>query len=118
METNIRIPKTIFVSDTHVVAILANVLENALKGSLLATSKPWIDLFMVQRGAKLIIQCKNICADDIHFSNGIPRAVGRTGVGVTSIIDTVSEYSGNAEFMAEDGVFTCRMVLNDPAISN
>ena len=118
METNIRIPKTIFVSDTHVVAILANVLENALKGSLLATSKPWIDLFMVQRGSKLIIQCKNSCADDIHFSNGIPRAVGRTGVGVTSIIDTVSEYSGNAEFMAEDGAFTCRMVLNDPAISN
>ena len=118
MDTNIRIPKNIFIKDTHVVAILANALENALKGSLLSKSDPWVDLFMIQRGPKLIIQCKNSCADNIHFSNGRPKAVGRTGVGVTSIIDTVSEYAGNTEFMAEDGIFICRMVLNDPAISN
>lgn len=118
MTTNIRVGKTVFVKDTHMVAILANVLENALKGSLLSKDKPWIDFFMIQRGPKLIIQCKNSCADNIHFSNGIPRAVGRTGVGVTSIIDTVCDYAGNTEFSADDGVFTCRMVLNDPAISN
>lgn len=118
MTTNIRVRKTVFVKDTHMVAILANVLENALKGSLLSKDKPWIDFFMIQRGPKLIIQCKNSCADNIHFSNGIPRAVGRTGVGVTSIIDTVCDYAGNTAFSADDGVFTCRMVLNDPAISN
>lgn len=118
MDINIRIPKNVFVKDTHVVAILANVLENALKGSLLAKSTPFIDLSMIQRGPKLIIQCKNSCEKNIHFSNGLPRAVGRTGVGVTSIVDTVSEYSGNAEFTADDGIFTCRMVLNDPAVSN
>ena len=118
METNIQVQQNFFVKDTHTVAILANLLENALKGSLLAKGEPWIDFSMVQRGAKLIIQCKNSCSDGICFLNGIPRAVGRTGVGVTSIIDTVSDYAGNAEFFAEDGVFTCRMVLNDPAISN
>lgn len=118
MEINLRIPKTLFVKDTHMVAILANVLENALKGSTLSESSPFIDLFMVQRGKKLIIQCKNSCAENVCFSEGRPRAVGRTGVGVTSIIDTVSEYSGNTEFMAEDGNFTCRMVLNGPAVSN
>ena len=108
----------IFVKDTHMVAILANLLENALKGSLLSKENPWVDLFMVQKKQKLIIQCKNSCADNIHFSNGLPRAVGRTGVGVTSIIDTVSGYAGNTEFSSDDGVFTCRMVLNDHAISN
>ena len=118
MDTNIRIPKNLFVKDTHTVAILANLLENALKGSLLSKEKPWIDFSMIQRGPKLIIQCKNSCADNIHFLNGVPRAVGRTGVGITSIIDTVSDYAGNTEFSADDGVFTCRMVLNDPAISN
>lgn len=118
MDINLRIPKTLFVKDTHMVAILANVLENALKGCILSQSSPFIDLSMVQRDPKLIIQCKNSCADNICFSDGRPRAIGRTGVGITSIIDTVSEYSGNAEFMAEDGIFTCRMVLNDPAVSN
>lgn len=118
MSVDIRIGKMIFVKDTHMVAILANLLENALKGSLLSKENPWVDLFMVQKKQKLIIQCKNSCADNIHFSNGLPRAVGRTGVGVTSIIDTVSDYAGNTEFSSDDGVFTCRMVLNDPAISN
>jgi hypothetical protein len=118
MSTDVRIKKDIFVKETHTVAIIANLLENAVKGSLRSSGEHWIDFFMVQRGQKIIIQCKNSCADDIHFSDGIPRAIGRTGVGVTSIIDTVADYAGNTEFFAENGVFTCRMVLNDPMISN
>lgn len=118
LKADIRIGKTLFVKDTHIVAILANVLENALKGSVQSDGAPWIELFMVYRNRKLIIQCKNSCAEQVHFIGGRPQAVGRTGVGVRSIVETVSEYAGNTEFSAKDGVFSCRMVLNEPEISN
>lgn len=118
LKADIRIGRTLFVKDTHIVAILANVLENALKGSVRAEREPWIELFMVHRNQKLIIQCKNSCADNIRFVSGRPQAVGRTGVGVRSIVETVSEYAGNTEFSAKDGVFSCRMVLNEPKLSN
>lgn len=69
---------------------------------------------MIQhKGNKLIIQCKNSCAEDVHFSNGLPQAVGRTGTGITSIVDAAAAYAGNTEFSAQHGTFVSRILLND-----
>ena len=65
------------------------------------------------KGQKLIIQCRNSCADDVRFQDNLPQAVGRTGIGVVSIVDTAAAYAGNTEFLTENGVFITRILMND-----
>ena len=101
------------IRDTELVAILANLLENAVKGSLESSAEPWIDLMIHHKGTKLIIQCKNSCRDDIRFHNGLPQGIERRGIGVTSIVDAAALYAGNVEFFTNHGVFFSRVLLND-----
>ena len=113
MKVDIRMGQETAVRDTDLVAILANLLENAVKGSLLSGSEPWIELMIGRKGSKLRIQCRNSCAGDIRFAGGLPQAVGRAGIGVSSIVDTAALYAGNTEFFAENGIFTGRVLLNE-----
>lgn len=113
METDIRMRKETAIRNTEMVAILANLLENAVKGCMEGPKEPWIHLMIQHKGNKLIIQCKNSCAEDVHFSNGLPQAVGRTGTGITSIVDAAAAYAGNTEFSAQHGTFVSRILLND-----
>ena len=113
MAVDVRMRKETAVRDTDLVAILANLLENALKASVLAEGPPWVEMTIVHKGTKLMIQCRNSCAGHISFRDGLPRAVGRTGIGITSIVDTAAAYAGDTEFSAESGIFTSRILLND-----
>ncbi|MCI8909327.1 MAG: GHKL domain-containing protein [Oscillibacter sp.] len=113
MTTDIRMRKETAVRDTDLVAILANLLENAVKGCLLSEGEHWIDLTIVHKGGKLIIQCRNSCAGDLRFSGGRPQASGRVGIGITSIADAAASYAGDTEFFQEGSVFTGRILLND-----
>lgn len=113
MKTDIRMRKETSVRDTDLVSILANLLENAVKGCLQAPGERWIDLSIHHKGKKLIIQCRNSCAQDVRFQNGLPQAVGRTGTGITSIVDAAAAYAGNTEFFVQQGVFVSRILLND-----
>lgn len=113
MRVDIRMGEETAVRDTDLVAILANLLENAVKGSLLSEGAPWIELMIGRKGSKLRIQCRNSCAGEIRFAGGLPQAAGRVGIGVTSIVDTAALYAGNTEFFAENGVFTGRVLLNE-----
>lgn len=113
MTMDIRMRKETFIRDTDLVSILANLLENAVKGSLLSPGEHWIHLMIRHKGQKLIIQCRNSCADDVRFQDNLPQAVGRTGIGVVSIVDTAAAYAGNTEFLTENGVFITRILMND-----
>lgn len=113
MSVNIQMRPETSVKDTDLVAILANLLENAVKGSLLSEGEHWIDLMIGHKGSKLRIQCRNSCAENIRFNGGLPQATGRTGIGTTSIVDAAAIYAGNTEFYAENGVFTSRVLLNE-----
>ncbi len=117
MTTDIRMREETSVRDTDLVAILANLLENAVKGCLLSKDARWIDLNILHKGNKLIIQCRNSCAENLRFSGGRPQAVGRTGIGITSITDAAASYAGDTEFFQEGEVFTGRILLNDRAPS-
>lgn len=113
MTIDVRMRKETSIRDTDLVAILANLLENALKASVLAEGAPWVEITIVHKGVKLMIQCRNSCAKNICFRDGLPQAVGRIGIGITSIVDTAAAYAGDTEFSAENGIFTGRILLND-----
>ncbi len=111
VETDIRFWNTAGISDVDLVSIVANLMENAINGCMQAKGERRLSLSVSQKGTKLSIVCKNACAQDIFFENGVPRNRDRDSVGVESILRTAEKYSGDADFAAEDGVFTCRVVL-------
>lgn len=122
-ETDIRAEKAPDIADYDMVTILANILENAVNGSLLADGKPWVSTSIVQKDKKLVIVCRNSCARDANFRDGLAQdanfrdgpAQGRAqeGVGLESIRNAASKYGGDVAFSVKDEVFTCRVILNN-----
>lgn len=112
---DVNIAENITVRDIDLVAILANIVENAIHGCLHSgKSGQEIHLFMEQKGNKIAIQCKNTCTQDVKFHKGIPRSVQGKGVGVFSIIKVVSYYNGETDFFMEEGMFVARVLINIP----
>lgn len=99
------------ISDVDLVSILANIMENAINGCMHVQGKRWLKIFVTQKGAKFLIFCKNTCAPNIFFENGFPKNKSRDSIGVESILRSVRKYSGDVDFSAKDGIFTCRVVI-------
>ncbi len=88
------------------VAILANVCENAIHGaeqSGIADAK--IKMSIRQKGHKLVIQCRNTISPGQKFE-------GAAGTGMASIRKTAQRYDGETDFSVEDGMFVTRILLN------
>lgn len=111
VKTDIRFWDTSGISDIDLVSILANIMENSINGCMQAVGKRQLKLLITQKGTKFVIVCKNTCTSDIRFENGIPKNKSRDSVGVESILQSVRKYSGDADFSAENGTFTCRIML-------
>lgn len=111
VKAEIKAWDTYGISEIDLVSIFANMLENAINGCMQVKERRQIELVVRQKGKKLAIICQNTCSPDIIFENSIPRNRNRHGVGVESILQSVGKYSGDADFSAESGVFTCRIVL-------
>ena len=104
--------KTTF-SDTDIVVILANILENAINGCIDSKeADAFIDFKMYFKSGKLVIQSRNTCAESIYFSDGLPTRKDVGGMGVRSIIHAAKHYDGETDFFSEGKIFTCRILLN------
>lgn len=100
------------ISDVDLVSILANLLENAVKGCMEVEGSRYMELKMRQNHAILLIVCQNTCRDGILFQNGLPRAGDHEGIGAESILNTVKKYGGDVDFSAQKGMFRCRVFMN------
>jgi len=74
-----------------------------------------IGLSIVQRGSQIIIRCKNTCAPDVEFHDGVPVSSSGRCVGVSSIKKVVSDYHGETDFSMEDGMFDVRILMQVPS---
>ncbi|MCH5253299.1 MAG: GHKL domain-containing protein [Lachnospiraceae bacterium] len=101
------------ISDYDLVTILANILENSVNGCMEADGKRRVDISIGPRGSKLVIVCKNACAGDIPFEDGLPKNREREGIGVESILSTAAKYNGVVDFSASDNTFVCQVILNN-----
>ena len=113
LRADIRLQETEDVSDYDLVTILANILENAVKGCLEAGGDGRLEISVGTKSSKLVIVCKNTCARDILFEDGLPRNKERDGIGVESIISTAAKYNGIVDFYAADGIFVCQVILSN-----
>lgn len=103
------------VRDIDLVAILANVVENAIHGCLgEEENRREIDLSIIQKETKIAIQCKNTCSQNVKFHKGLPKSERGGGVGVSSIRKVVSYYNGETDFFMDEGMFVVRILINIP----
>ena len=92
------------VSSHDLVAILANVVENALHGAIDSNADdPMISVNIYYKAKKMVIVCENSCNPSLVFAPDMPREMW--GVGIHSIVSTAEKYGGTCRFTAENGVF-------------
>ena len=97
------------VTDVDFVAILANLLENALNACTTAGSAGPIRVHIRNVGAKTVIAVGNPCAPGLKLENGLPAA---RSVGIDSIISAAARYQGEVNYKVEGGVCTACVILN------
>ena len=97
------------VSGVDFVAILANLLENALNACVARNSSGPIQVHIRNVGNKTVIAVSNPCGADLKLENGLPVA---RGVGIDSIISSSIRYQGEINYKIQEGICTACVILN------
>ena len=98
------------VSSHDLVAILANVVENALHGAIESNAEdPMISVNIYYKAKKMVIVCENSCNPSLLFAPDMPSEMW--GVGIHSIVSTAEKYGGTCRFTAQNGVFTATVAF-------
>lgn len=98
------------VRDIDLIALLGNLLENALHGCRdSGKESPCIDIRIRVQNRRLIIVCDNTCMDNVELSDGLP--VGKS-IGISSILAVCKKYDGNLDYKVENGRCSACAVLN------
>ncbi|MDE7289937.1 MAG: GHKL domain-containing protein [Oscillospiraceae bacterium] len=100
------------VKDVHLVAILANLLENALNGckglEAEQSVQPKIEIQIREKDSNLLIVCRNTCSDKLEITDDLPK---KRGIGISSIISACGHYNGKVDYTVKDGVCSVYAVL-------
>ena len=97
------------VADVDFVAILANLLENALNACVARKSAGPIQVHIRNVGNKTVIAVSNPCGTDLKLENGLPAA---RGIGIDSILSSSVRYQGEINYKMQEGVCTACVILN------
>ena len=93
------------------VTVVANILENALNGTLEARSeKPRISVAIKHKLSRLVIYCENTCSKTLNFDE-MPEYL--QGIGIHSVISTAEKFGGSCRFSAADGLFSCTIIMDE-----
>lgn len=113
---DVAIADSLKIRDIDLVAILANIFEYAISGCLGSRKQQQeIDIRIAQKGHKIVIRCRNTCAEQMRLHKGVPVMDGDSGLGIASIVKTAARYEGETDFSVENGMFVARVLLNLPA---
>ena len=91
------------------VAILANLLENALNAAKGMESSGPIRAAVKGVGGKTVIVVSNPAPSGLKLENGLP--INRS-TGIDSVITASKRYNGEVEYKIEDGICTVCVVLS------
>ncbi len=102
-------PAELAVRDIDLVALLGNLLENALHGCQRSgKEKQHIEIYIRLKNNSLIIVCNNTCPDDLKLSGSLPAG---KSIGISSILSVCQRYDGNLDYKLENGICSARVVL-------
>ncbi len=103
-------PAKLTVRDIDLIALLGNLLENALHGcSKSGKEKTCIEILIRVQNCRLIIVCDNTCSDDMSLSGSLPAG---KSIGISSILAVCRKYDGNLDYKVENGICSACAVLN------
>ena len=98
-------------TDPDLVAIIANILENALHGAAKSNrGSPFIRVNIKHQAGRFVVNCDNSCAESLDFDE-MPDWL--RGIGIESITSTADKYGGSCLFSAKDGVFHCMVIMDE-----
>lgn len=110
LDVKIDIKSRLGVANPDLVAILANIMENAVHGALGSNmDEPWIALDIYHKEDRLVINCENSCDRKADYTD-MPMEL--YGIGINSIVATADKYDGSCRFTVTDGIFKCITIMN------
>ncbi len=105
-----NVPKELKIREIDLIALLGNLLENALHGCQESgKEKPCIEIHIRLQNNRLIIVCNNTCSDKLKLSNRLPAG---KSIGISSILSVCQKYDGNLDYKIENNVCSACAVLN------
>ncbi len=96
------------ISDMDFVAVLSNLLENAINGCAECGSGE-IRVKIRTVADKTVIVCSNPCRQDIVIENNM---IKNRGIGIASMLSAIRKYDGDIKYSVEGGVLTACILLN------
>lgn len=97
------------ISDMDFVAVLSNLLENALNGCIECKSDGEIKVNIRTVADKTVIVCSNPCRNDISIENNM---IKNRGIGIAGMLSAIRKYDGDIKYSYDDGVLTVCIILN------
>lgn len=97
------------VKDMDFVAILSNLLENAVNGCIECGSDGEIKVNIRTVADKTVIVCSNPCRKDIPMENNM---IKNRGIGIASMLSAIRKYNGDMKYSLDGGVLTACIILN------
>lgn len=119
-EHDVKVCNLSQLDDIDLVAILGNLLDNAVTAAEQSESK-WVMLNTVHRNAYSVIILSNSCDTQPKQSGGrllsTKSDASRHGFGLKSVAKTISKYQGDFEWSydAEKHIFTVTVMIADKA---
>lgn len=105
-----NISETLSVKEIDLIALLGNLLENALHGCQKSGKEnKIIEIHIQQQNDRLIILCNNTCSDHLKLEGGLPA---EKSIGISSILSVCRKYDGNLDYKIEDEICSACAVLN------
>ena len=102
--------KELEVREIDLIALLGNLLENALHGCQESGKKnKSIEIHIRSQNKRLLILCNNTCSDDLELADGLPA---KKSIGISSILSVCHRYDGNLDYRKENEICSACAVLN------
>lgn len=96
------------VSDMDWVAILSNLLENAINGCKECGAHGEITVNIRTVSDKTVIVCSNPCKSGLVIENNM---IKQKGIGMDSMLTAAKKYDGDISYRLENGILTLCVIL-------
>ena len=97
------------ISDMDFVAVLSNLLENAVNGCIECKSDGEIKVNIRTVADKTVIVCSNPCIHDIIIENNM---IKNRGIGIAGMLSAIRKYDGDIKYSYDNGILSVCIILN------
>jgi Tfp pilus assembly protein PilV len=99
--------KNLAVPPQDLVIVIANLFENAINAvTKLKLRDKIIDIDIRHKESMLLVKIENPCKPGLKFDEA------DYGIGINSVISTLTNHQGMYDFSAEEGIFSAKVCLN------